>query len=64
MEKLSTKLSEDLGIGVFVCVIIFTVHAAGCALKFGIRRLKPSEAKITSTLDSNEFEIVENEIIV
>lgn len=45
-EKLSTGFSDDLGIGIFLCVIIFTVHAAGCAAKFIMRKMKPSEPKI------------------
>lgn len=53
-ETFSTEFSEDLGIGIFVCVIIFTVHAAGCAFKYGIRRVKPSEPEIISIPNFNE----------
>jgi len=57
MEKLSTGFSGDLGIGIFLCVIIFTVHSAGCALKIGIRRAKPSEPKIISIPNFRETEV-------
>ena len=45
-EKLSTGFSDDLGIGIFLWVIIFTIHAAGCASKFILRKIKPSQPKI------------------
>lgn len=62
-EKFTTEFSEDLGIGIFVCVIIFTVHAAGCAFKFGIRKVKPSEPKIISIPNFNEIKSNESNLV-
>lgn len=59
MEQLATELSRDLGIGIFLCVIIFTVHAAGCFLKIVIRRVKPSEPKIVSIPNFSAKEVCE-----
>lgn len=46
--SISQSYSNDLGMALFMTVIVFSGHSSGCAFKFLLRGLKPSSPKIFS----------------